>query len=529
MKKNFIILLSIILLGVLFNTSCQKQEEVSVLPSVNNGISAEYKMEFDQAKKLVLGDLLRDGIMFQQNKPANVYGKGIKGQTVKAELILNGEVVEDRSGIICDDGSFVLALSPRTASFDEYMLKVTSGENERVIKRVMFGDVYLAGGQSNMAFKLQNMANASDYLESNLNSNIRIFQTQELLYGSSGSEYPLNPQMMLAKGEWIIGDQVGGVNSSSAIGFVFASEIYKKLKEDNKETPIGIIDISVGGSTAENWLGRQYTEDETIEKLKSIFKYVNKENWNNAGTNNYTQYSAGFNTKVSAIRFANINGMIWYQGESNVFDGDLSAFETVNENLVAQFSDMFGFTRGTLPVGVVSLATFSYSNMNTALLADMWVSQSKLAQSKNAKVSIVTIYDLPTEYFDHEIHPKHKIEIGERLAYSIYSTAYGGKYYTAPYIENCTIDGKVAKLYVYCADQLKYITESDVTGIEVIDGKGNTVPITKEMISINSQDIIINAPCLIKTVQYNYHQTSKTGNLCDGNGMPLVPFKFERN
>ena len=157
-----------------------------------------------------------------------------------------------------------------------------------------------------------------------------------------------------------------------------------------------------------------------------------------------------------------------------------------------------------------------------------WSSQAKLTQSKNAKVSIVTIYDLPTDYYDHEIHPKHKIEIGERLAHSIYSIAYDGKYYSAPYVENCTIDGKVAKLYIYGDGQLGYISESDVTGIEVIDGKGNIVPVTKEMISINNQDIIINAPCLIKAVQYNYHQTSKTGNLCDGNGMPLVPFKFER-
>ena len=103
MKLKSFLLVAIMVVGLM--SSCTNKQKASILPSVNDGIAKEFKMEFTEPKKLVLGDLFYDGAMFQRNKPITVYGCGFAGSTVTATLLQGENTVAERTGIICEDGS----------------------------------------------------------------------------------------------------------------------------------------------------------------------------------------------------------------------------------------------------------------------------------------------------------------------------------------------------------------------------------------------------------------------------------------
>ncbi|MDR0855858.1 MAG: hypothetical protein LBM78_00440, partial [Clostridiales bacterium] len=126
---------------------------LSVAKSINEGKSGLYALEYERRDDLLLSAYLSDNMIVQQQKPFNVAGLGKAGAAVKVTLSLTGgEAVAGCEAKIAADGSFVLTLSAQNASYARYTLTVASDGETVTVKNILFGEVYVAGGQSNMEY-----------------------------------------------------------------------------------------------------------------------------------------------------------------------------------------------------------------------------------------------------------------------------------------------------------------------------------------------------------------------------------------
>ena len=84
-------------------------------------------------------------MVLQRGKPAAVWGTADPGERVTVEFGGETETVKTPPG-----GRWLLRLDPLTASAEPRELVVRSGSGSVTVRDVLVGDVWIAGGQSNM-------------------------------------------------------------------------------------------------------------------------------------------------------------------------------------------------------------------------------------------------------------------------------------------------------------------------------------------------------------------------------------------
>ena len=135
---------------------------------------------------------------------------------------------------------------------------ISSAKETMKIDNLLFGEVWLAAGQSNMEMDFDYCCNTTDSASKVLREThyplVRMFNVKKTL------EYePTNN----VDGYWM--EAVGeDVTSFSAVGFFFAKSIYEELN-----IPVGIIHSSWGGSRLEAWTSREVLEQ--IDEYEEIF------------------------------------------------------------------------------------------------------------------------------------------------------------------------------------------------------------------------------------------------------------------
>jgi hypothetical protein len=104
---------------------------------------------------------------------------------------------------------------------------------------------------------------------------------------------------------------------------------------------------------------------------------------------------------------ANFKGVLWYQGESNTKQASL--YPALMQTMIEQWRG--DFRNATLPFFLVELSNYPepWEGVSFALLRD---AQAKIARTVPNVWMSVTI-DTPDGY---DLHPRHKRQIGERLA-----------------------------------------------------------------------------------------------------------------
>ena len=92
-----------------------------------------------------LADIFTSGMVLQRRKPIAVFGDGAGHGRIE----LDGTAVEFEA----QDG-FLVHLPPMEAG-GPYEMTVTLNGETTVLTDILIGDVYLAGGQSNMQFRVE--------------------------------------------------------------------------------------------------------------------------------------------------------------------------------------------------------------------------------------------------------------------------------------------------------------------------------------------------------------------------------------
>jgi sialate O-acetylesterase len=175
-----------------------------------------------------------DHAVLQRGEPLTVWGIAAPGQRVTVSL--GGKTAEASAGA---NGRWRLTMPAMTAG-GPHTLSVTGDSGGSTLTDIMIGDVYLCGGQSNMAFPARLSTGAWSDLPAN--PDLRFINIQ------LSSEAAVQDEL---KGpvEWkVVSPKTTG--EASAVCYYMA----RKLQQTEK-VPVGFIGSSWGGTSIQGWIG----------------------------------------------------------------------------------------------------------------------------------------------------------------------------------------------------------------------------------------------------------------------------------
>ncbi|WP_162817738.1 sialate O-acetylesterase [Niabella yanshanensis] len=175
--------------------------------------------------------LFQNHMVLQRDKPCTIWGTAANEE--KITVTFNNAVFSTTAR----NGQWKIIL-PRQPAGGPYTI-IIKGNNLIKLSDVLFGDVWICGGQSNMQFSVKESKPQPDTASFN-NNLIRLFTV------GIGADFV--PQQDVKNGAWKIAT-VKEVNSFTAAGFFFGSYLQQHLK-----VPIGLISSNLGATAIEEWM-----------------------------------------------------------------------------------------------------------------------------------------------------------------------------------------------------------------------------------------------------------------------------------
>ncbi len=183
-----------------------------------------------------LPKLVSDGMILQRGSKTKVWGWAAANE--KITITFRSTTLQTKAGT---DGTWMCLLPAQTAG-GPYTITCTGSSNSVTIKDVLFGDVWLCSGQSNMELPMSRVKNkyATEVATANYPL-IRQFEVPD----TYNFEHANND---LPGGKWLPATEEN-ILQFSAVAYFFAKDIYTKYK-----VPVGIINAALGGSPAKAWI-----------------------------------------------------------------------------------------------------------------------------------------------------------------------------------------------------------------------------------------------------------------------------------
>lgn len=477
-----------------------------------------------------LYNVYTDNMLFKQNSEGVLAGRSKAGSVVTADLYdKSGNIVTSAKAQTDRSSRFRIFFKTPGGSFENFKILLYC-ENEILdtLNDIVFGELWLAGGQSNMMYPLGGAEIGKDMQEKKITGSewIRFLSTPAIPeYNGSSDNCPLYPLEEIKGCFWHKANDEK-IYGNTAVGYFFAESLLKKLN-----VPIGILDSNLGGSSIASWLSRDAIDSDSSVKndLLNAGEYFDAENWIETGHDPYRDMTVNFNKKIYPLRNFRLSGIIWYQGETDfIYEWSENRYACALSLLQKSFSDLFSYD-GSLPLILTQIAPHSYGRMHrlaewNAALCEF---QSELPQSR----AVITNYDVDLDYDESvgSIHPSHKYEIGSRFAEAADRMTYNKKNnYTAAYFDSCYIDNNSIIVKLKNTGNGLVINGKDCIGFSICDENGvfikaNAEIIGKDSIKVYSENI--DKPV---AAAYAYCENNHYSNLysTDENGlyMPVSPF-----
>jgi sialate O-acetylesterase len=233
------------------------------------------------------------------------------------------------NAIASNEGKWTIVLPSQKAGGPYEM--TLSASNTIVLKNILFGDVWICGGQSNMELPMERVKDKyRDIIAKANNSNIRQFMVPDKFDFEK-------PNEDLDSGDWIAVSPEN-ILKFSAVAYFFADEIYTKYK-----VPIGLINSALGGSPAEAWISedaikkfpdyyneaQKFKNKSLITEIESNDKTVNanwysllnkkdeglKNNWSNPQQDDADWSKMNIPGYWADNALGNVNGAVWFRKE----------------------------------------------------------------------------------------------------------------------------------------------------------------------------------------------------------------------
>ncbi|MFD1628251.1 sialate O-acetylesterase [Pseudopedobacter beijingensis] len=440
-----------------------------------------------------LPSFFTDNMILQRNSEVNFWGWGNRGGEVTVIPSWSNEVIKVKSTA---HGRFNAKLKTPEAG-GPYEITITFGQYKKVIKNILIGEVWLCSGQSNMQLnsndKLKEMI---DELPDAMNPQIRLLQVSHIA--------SLNQQDNIF-------DSWKECNSETAKGFSAIAYFIAKQLNGELNVPVGVINSSWGGTTAEVWTPESIINaDEELSKNAKKYK---------PGIARPHEAGALWNSMIRPFVGYNIAGAFWYQGEANI--SQYSSYHKLFSALIKSWRNAWGYE---FPFYYVQIAPYDYKSkpeeQRGALLREQQTQTLSLP-----KTGMVVVTDLVPDIKD--IHPTRKKDVAQRLASIALTEVYhkDAVDYKSPVYKIHKVEGnKIVIDFDYVQGKLQ-VKGKEITDLFIADDSKNFVPASYK---IDKNKLVVFNKDVKKPVAVRFGFTDiSIPNLYNDKGLPVSPFRTD--
>ena len=464
---------------------------------------------------VVVNGLFSNGMVLQRDKQCPVWGTAAASKTIT--VTYNGQTKTTTSDSLGNWMLYLDAMSVKTTGSN--MTISEAGANTLTLSNVVVGDVWFCSGQSNADFGLGGCNRQTQDVDTANFPGIRHLRapsviSQDLLKTLWSSWEVCSPST------------AGGF---SAIGFYFARKIYQ---DQSSTIPIGIITSAIGGTTIDIWLAPEGLTD--IPVLQPLYSQPIMQ---------WGPFCA-FNGMVYPLAPICGRGMIWYQGENREASSQSTDSYYLKEKALQQ-SWRRAFGLDDFALYVVQLANFTDPpTSSTPEGLGGWPDTRQMQEMvaylpHGGMASAIDIGEAA------DIHPKDKLDVGERLALWALKNDYGrttvvtsGPILRDTVVVNSTTTYPTRKSIVCNFDYVgaglmvgsktPYLPTTEAVGGTlqrfVIAGSSGTWYAADAVINGNTVEVSSASVATPTKVAYAYWINPSGANLYNRDGLPASPF-----
>lgn len=360
-------------------------------------------------------DIFQKGMVLQREANANIWGTAEAGETITVNF--RDRTVQTTAN---GEGKWKVSIPSGTAG-GPFELRV----NTTTISDVLVGEVWLASGQSNMAFTVEHSTGGTQEVNASQDSELRFFMVKTATATA--------PQSKIV-GDWQAASPATTGNFSG-VAYFFAKILRQELK-----VPVGVILSTWGGTGVTSWISKDaYASVSSAKAFYERYEAVVKryperaaqyekdlQAWNNekaaaaaskqafskkpppeppGGPGFRNEPHVLFNAMIHPLIPYTIRGVIWYQGEGNT--PFANEYEETFAALIRDWRTCFD--QGDMPFYFVQLAAFIADNQRD--WPTLRQAQANTLSLPNTGMAVA--FDAGER---DDIHPKNKRTVGERLA-----------------------------------------------------------------------------------------------------------------
>lgn len=503
-----------------------------------------------------LAEIFQNGMTLQQGKPLRLWGKTDAAQTI--DVLWNGEPLLHTE---LTQGDLALTL-PALPAQENGTLTLQGTADTLIFTDVDVGEVWIAGGQSNMEFLLKYDEHGDETAAVADDAHFRFYDVGEYAYpgqresgqkdGSRWDKWlPFTPE---------------NAPYFSAVGTYFALKLRRALG-----VPVAVVGCNWGGTSASAWVDearlkadpalRVYTDEyaratakldlgkytaahtkpntyaanpkviaETEKRMKNeitrkpglLTKIVGKiiVSTYQMGPCDENRPGGLYTMMLQTIVGYTAAGVLWYQGETDHKHAEI--YDILLKTLIDNWRTDWG---AALPFLLVQLAPYEgwkeCSGENYEIVREK---QQQVADTEPG-VYMVSIMDVGSRY---DIHPKQKRPVGERLADKALAKIYGQN---VPCDAPRMVSAKRAGGGIVCrfvhAEQGLHTQEprchdSDLAGLFCVQAGACRLPVTA---AVQGDTVLLTGPELQKrkelTVSFAYRPYAPM--VLYAGGLPAAP------
>lgn len=321
-------------------------------------------------------------------------------------------------------------LAPMEACAEGKPLTISQGDETLTLDDVVVGEVWLASGQSNMLWRLNQTPDKAT-LNGPETPLLRFFHSEPQVH-TDGKAYTSAQFDALNKGEMYEGEWAADSPSSrprmSAVGYYFGKNLQQHL-----DVPVGIIHASLGGSEMVAWMPpavirKAYKDCNSAKWMESDYipKWARGRIKQNIGTDSKAPHPYKpaylFETGIKPWLHFPIKGVIWYQGETD------AEVQDQNQNLKL-LTDLIKGWRAEFNNADMHFLMVGLPRINDKAPIRAYWPEFRQVQKKATELLphtyCVTTIDLGMTNSD--VHPPRKVEVGTRMAATAAAEVYGKK------------------------------------------------------------------------------------------------------
>ncbi|MDR0866279.1 MAG: 9-O-acetylesterase [Candidatus Symbiothrix sp.] len=223
---------------------------------------------FSVAGQITLPAMFTDNMVLQQQSEAPIWGKAPANKPVTLSTSW-----DNKSYTVLADvqGKWKINVSTPVAG-GPYSITISNGKKKETVQleNVLIGEVWICSGQSNMEMQVHGIGSVYNYEQEVAAANypnIRFLSVEH-----NRSSVPLDDVVVLERG-WRVCSPATVANFS-AVAYFFGRDIY-----ENQQVPIGLINISYGGTVAEAWTSKEslLTMPDFADEVKALDHFITNE------------------------------------------------------------------------------------------------------------------------------------------------------------------------------------------------------------------------------------------------------------